>query len=107
MVEVSIFREGFIAGLVTAIGIKTGTSPDRESILLSIMSAFCKAIDGTPGGAIVHCGLFYFVLTIIVIGITIYSIVEEITKVKDWRIGAVIYGAGFLAGLLLILLTVK
>jgi hypothetical protein len=95
-----IIGEGFVAGLFFGIGIKTGISPDEAGISVFILKEFCKATEGMAGSF--NCGGFVFLMIILSIIVTIISIVTAITKVDDWRIGAVIYGISFLVGMFLI-----
>ena len=99
-VEFRIFVEGIIAG----IGFKTGISPDEGSILILIMKEFCKATEGMSSQF--NCWGFVILLTILAIVITLVTIFAEITKVDDWKIGLLIYGAGFSVGFLLIIFSI-
>jgi len=103
-VEFRIFVEGIIAGLISGIGFKTGISPDEGSILILIMKEFCKATEGMP--IQFNCWGFVILLTTLAIVITLFSIFAEITKVEDWKIGLLIYGAGGFLGFLLIIFSI-
>ena len=103
-VKFRIFVEGIVAGLISGIGFKTGISPDEGSILILIMKEFCKATEGMSTQF--DCWGFVIILTILAIVITLFSIFAEITKVDNWKIGLLIYGAGFSVGFLLIIFSI-
>lgn len=103
-VEFKIFVEGFITGLMAGIGFKTGISPDEGSILILIVKEFCKPIEGMTTQF--NCWGFVTLLSLLVMLISLFAFLRTITKVDDWRIGLVIYGAGFLVGLLLIIFSI-
>lgn len=104
-IESRIFVEGFIAGLITGIGFKTGLSPDEGSVSLLLMESVCKATEGMTSHF--NCWGFLALVSFVVLLITIASILQEITRVDDWRIGLVIYGIGFIAGLTIVFLVIK
>lgn len=107
-VPVQIVIVGFIAGLFMGIGVETGVEPDEAGIGILILKEFCKTfsdIDTTEGKfATKNCYLYLFIMILLSIVITITSILTQINRVNDWRIGVFLYGFGWILGLLLILL---
>ena len=101
-VELRIIIEGLIAGILAGVAIITGISIDEGSLSILILKTFCEATEGMTNSF--NCWGFVFLLSIIVILMTITSIVMEITRVDDWKVGLTLYGIGFIAGVLLILL---
>lgn len=103
-VESRIFVEGIITGLMAGIGFKTGISPDEGSILILIMKEFCKAIEGMTNQF--NCWGIVTLFSLLVMLIALSAFLRTITKVNDWIIGLVIYGAGISVGLLLIIFSI-
>ena len=107
-VPVQIVIVGFIAGLFVGIGVETGVQPDETSIGILVLKTFCETfsdIDTTEGKfATKNCYLNLFFMIVLSIIITIVSIWTQINRVSDWKIGAFLYGIGWVIGLLLIFL---
>ena len=101
-VEFRVLVEGLIAGMISGIAIRTGISVDESGIYLMILKTFCKATEGMPTRF--DCWGYFALLSFSVIVITIFAIVAEVRKVDDWRIGVTLYGVGFLATVLLMVL---
>jgi len=99
-----IFVEGFITGLMAGIGFKTGISPDEGGILILIMKELCKEIEGMTTQF--NCWGIVTLFSLLAMLIALIAFLRTITKVNDWRIGLVIYGAGFSVGLLLIIFSI-
>ena len=101
-VEIRVLIEGFAAGLIAGIGIKTGISVDEGGLTLMLFEAACKLTENMKYFSY-DCWGTYFLLSIAFILVTVFAILVEITRIDDWRIGAVLYGIGFVIGILIII----
>ncbi|HJH26675.1 MAG TPA: hypothetical protein C5S37_07850 [Methanophagales archaeon] len=100
--EKRILGEGFSAGILAGIAVKTGVSVDEGSILTMVMKAFCQATEGMQSQF--NCWGFVALIACLLFVASIVAVFEIINNADDWRIGVAIYGTGFLAGFLLIVI---
>ncbi|CAD6493003.1 MAG: hypothetical protein EMLJLAPB_00417 [Candidatus Argoarchaeum ethanivorans] len=100
--EKRIFGEGFSSGILAGIAIKTGISVDEGIIMTMIMKAFCEATEGMQSSF--NCWGFVVIISLLALLASGVAIFEAVTNADDWRVGAMIYGAGFIVGVLLIVI---
>jgi hypothetical protein len=98
-VELTI-GEGFSAGIVFGIGVKTGIEPDELGIGTFVIKEMCKSMKDSNG---FNCGGFIFLMIILSIIITVVAIYTSINRFDDWKIGATIYGISFFIGALIVI----
>jgi hypothetical protein len=96
---VSIFFAGFLGGLFSGIAFRFKQSVELDSILLKSITYFCDALKGllsdtSPG----ECGINFSLVAIILSILGIIGIVLTVTKLKNWILGLVIFGIGYLVG---------
>jgi hypothetical protein len=100
---IPVWAGSLIAGLITGVGVKAGVEPSEEGIGLAILEAFCKATEEMPNGTPQLCWTFYgfvFLLSLAMFGA---SVLGAIVSVGNWKVGGIIYAAGFIPGILLVL----
>lgn len=101
-VPVSIFVTGFVAGLIFAIGLKTGIEPDEFGIGLFILQNFCTSIQDGSVLVTYNCNFFITIFIILSILVTILSIIFQASRMDDIRVGLGIYFGGFTVGIMTI-----
>lgn len=99
----SILIAGFIAGMFLGIGIKTGIEPDELGVFTFVLDKICQTAKDIDNKISYNCGTFLTMAIIISVFAALYSAFVEIMRTGDWRIGLIIYGIGWVIGLLLIL----
>lgn len=98
-VPVSIFATGFVAGLIFAIGLKTGIEPDEFGVGLFILQNFCTTIQHSSALVTYNCNFFITIFIILSIVVTILSIIFQALRMDDIRVGLGIYFGGFIVGM--------
>ncbi|MGI0026602.1 MAG: hypothetical protein ACREAD_02025 [Nitrosopumilaceae archaeon] len=101
-IPVSIFGVGFMAGIIFAIGIKTGIEPDEIGIGLVIIQSVCTTMHNNSGLVAYNCNLFITIFIILSVVITILSIIFQASRMNDFRVGLAIYFGGFIVGIIII-----
>lgn len=99
-VWLSIIFVGFVAGLLFAVGLETGISPDEGGISVLVVETMCTAM---PDGTSFNCGSFIFLMVVLSIILGIAAIFEEANRMNNWIVGLVLYGIGWIVGLIYIL----
>jgi hypothetical protein len=97
--EFRILGESFIAGIFAGAAIKLGINADPLAILQNTTEQTIEAMEAINperdnSGLLALFGFACFIASII-------GLFEIITQVSDWRIGGILYIAGFILGLLL------
>lgn len=95
--------EGFIGGIFVAIGIKHDIPVDQEGITLFAAEKILESskeiapnVDySTPELILFFAGIGIFLLTIL-------AVLKSISRMDDWRLGAVLYTFGLIFGIGLI-----
>ena len=98
------FVTGFIAGILLGISYNIGLSPYPGAFIASIAERVCESTNKMS--ATVNCSLFVSLVTVVAVMISIVSIIRAIRKSSNWKLGIIIYIAGFSAGFLVILFLV-
>ncbi len=102
-VWLSIFIVAFIAGILFAVGIKTGTPTDEGGISVLITKEVCKETQNLDNSVTYNCGIFVALMVFLSIIFAIATVAEEAMRMQDWRIGLLIYGVGWFVGLVYML----
>jgi hypothetical protein len=107
-VVIGVAVAGFVAGMITGIGLKMGVEPDEAGISTFVLKSFCEAMkDVDSSGRIQYnCTIMIIGMAILSIFLAIVSALANAALVGDWRIGLVIYGVGWIIGFLYIILNV-
>lgn len=102
-IVIGIFFTGFIAGVFTGASIKTGEDINPDSWLVKTLSIFCDSVKDVE---VAHntCVSSFIIFTIMVFIVGIIEIFATASKIGNIRTGLVIYGIGWLIGILLIVL---
>ncbi len=95
----SILFTGMIAGLLFSISLKTDEDVNPESQLIKIGKLICQQIDDPEFSS--TCWFNFLLMEFGIFLVGIIEIAQTIEKAGDWMIGALIYGAGFIFGLIL------
>ncbi|HWP78180.1 MAG TPA: hypothetical protein VNL34_00840 [Candidatus Nitrosotenuis sp.] len=102
LVPVSIFFTGFVAGLIFAIGLKTGIEPDEFGIGLFILQNFCTVIQNNSSLVTYNCNFFITIFIILSVVVTILSIIFQALRMDDFRVSLGIYFGGLVVGIITI-----
>ena len=108
-VKKRIFSEGFIAGILAGIAIRTGIDIDKGGFILKIAEFSCKNTNNN-----FDCSSLVATLSLIILVFTTIALWLEIRRVKNkrifginlkgWQIGILIYFLSLLLGLIIVLL---
>jgi|GEM_PF-2742591 len=98
--SVVTFFMGFVAGILVGIGYVVGLSPYPGAFVTSIAEQVCESTNEMNTS--VNCSLFVSLVSVVAAIISVVSIIRAIRKSRNWKVGIIIYIAGFGAGVLLI-----
>jgi len=100
----AVIGSGLVDGLLAGIQSKTGQDVSSTGVMYTVLNAFCKTLSTTPNSSIAttncYSNLFWYGVLIFVAGIAIT--IGVITSIKDWKVGAALYGLGFVIGFALV-----
>lgn len=102
-VEAYIFIAGFISGMVVAIGLHTGISPDRISVMALLLDRVCETVPMENNLTLLNCGVIKIYVIVISVIVTILAIVAQVARANNRIIGLIVYGVGWIAGLVFFL----
>ena len=104
-IVITIFVTAFIAGIFSGVAMKTGVDANPDSLMVNILSEFCKAFSGVPGGEVAHstCVSSYLLLTLVLVIAGVVEIITTSSMLGNWVVGFAIYAFGWFVGVLLIL----
>lgn len=100
--ELRIPLEGFLSGIFAGVAIETGINADPLAILQETIERTMQAFEAIHPKSDYSGYLFLF--GILFFFAAVFGIIEIITQIKDWRIGALLYIGGFVFGFILIIL---
>jgi len=105
-VWISIIVAGFIAGMIFAIGLNTGISPDEGGVSVFILESVCEVVEESEdgGAAAFNCGIIIPLFFLVTVILGVVAIAAEASQMQDWRFGLALYVTGWISGLLYILM---
>jgi hypothetical protein len=104
---VGLFVLAFVDGIIVGVGIKTGVEPSEEGVGLFVLESLCKSTENSSSqnariAASNVCGIFITVIVVYSIVAFFANVIGAARAFGNWRWGLLIYGIGFIIGLLLI-----
>lgn len=100
---VKVATEGFAAGALAGMGLRMGLTPDRAGIYMFLVSNFCQATEGISPVLGYDCWMLYSIMIALAGAITAVSVLLIVRRAENIMKGLVIYGAGFITGMGLVL----
>ncbi len=102
-IAVTIFVTGLITGIFFGIALKTGQDVDPESLSIFVFKTVCDATPKVPNTSfLMSCDFTVAFLTMVVFIVGVLEIIGTANSIGDWRIGLLIYAAGFFVGIIMI-----
>ena len=98
---ISIFTAGVIAGMITGVGIKIGIEPDDLSVRLYVLEQLCEIQNDDSLKK--SCPLIPIFGGILSVVLAIVSAITEANRIQSWKAGLIIYGIGWILGMVWIL----
>ena len=96
---ISIFFTGLVSGIFSGLAANKGLNLNLDSILTKILTWFCdilkKIMSDTSKS---ECGVNFKLVAIVIAVIGVIEILITATKLKNWFLGLIIFGIGYLVG---------
>ena len=100
----TIFVTGLVAGIFSGIAKNIGQNVSLDSLLIKSVGYFCDVIKSLLSDtSSSECGINFTYLAIILGILGVIEIVLTASKLKNWLLGLIIFGVGYLIGFILAL----
>jgi hypothetical protein len=95
MAERTIFVSGVMAGMIVGIGLKTGVTPDADSMSLQVLQTLCDY--STPSQSF-DCNRYLAIGELLSVVLGIMTILIEADKEESITWGLLVYSFGWIIG---------